>query len=122
MSTISIEAMLGQPGWVYSSPEFAPTDDDWAFVAQAEWEEETGVTRKASRKGPWWQVIRRRALERDGHRCRLCNGSEHLDAHHREYAERCSEETEDFLTTLCRVCHQIYHEWIQALRNVEARA
>ncbi len=53
-----------------------------------------------------WKRLRRQALERDGRRCRLCNGSEALQVHHRYYPEVLGTETVDALTTLCGSCHE----------------
>jgi 5-methylcytosine-specific restriction endonuclease McrA len=53
-----------------------------------------------------WKRLRREALERDGRRCRLCNGTDTLQVHHRYYPERLGTETADALTTLCRRCHE----------------
>ena len=53
-----------------------------------------------------WKRLRREALERDGRRCRLCNGSTALQAHHRYYPEVLGTETVDALTTLCGSCHE----------------
>ena len=53
-----------------------------------------------------WKRLRREALERDGRRCRLCNGSASLQVHHRYYPEVLGTETVDALTTLCGACHE----------------
>jgi 5-methylcytosine-specific restriction endonuclease McrA len=55
-----------------------------------------------------WLALRERAIERDGRRCRLCNGQRELQVHHRTY-ERIGHERLDDLTTLCRRCHKRYH-------------
>ncbi|MEI6987250.1 MAG: hypothetical protein WCK65_14090 [Rhodospirillaceae bacterium] len=52
-----------------------------------------------------WKKLRREALNRDGKRCRLCNASGGLQAHHRYYPEVLGTETIDALTTLCGRCH-----------------
>lgn len=54
-----------------------------------------------------WGVIRERVLRRDNHRCRVCNDDEGLNVHHRTY-ERVGSEKDEDLTTLCRVCHQLF--------------
>lgn len=59
-------------------------------------------------KTPEWAKKREQALERDGYRCRNCNSSEHLHVHHRTYARRGHEDLND-LTTLCRECHEHFH-------------
>ena len=53
-----------------------------------------------------WRRLRREAIERDGRRCRLCNGSASLQVHHRYYPEVLGTETVDALTTLCHSCHE----------------
>jgi 5-methylcytosine-specific restriction endonuclease McrA len=54
-----------------------------------------------------WRRLRREALERDGHRCRLCNSGLRLQVHHRYYPETLGTETADALTTLCGRCHDV---------------
>jgi hypothetical protein len=56
-----------------------------------------------------WADKREQALDRDGHRCRVCNSSEHLHVHHRTYERRGNEDLND-LTTLCKTCHESFHE------------
>jgi len=58
---------------------------------------------------PEWQERRKRILERDGYHCQVCNASEHLNVHHRDYTRRGYEYDSD-LTTLCQDCHQVFHE------------
>jgi 5-methylcytosine-specific restriction endonuclease McrA len=58
-------------------------------------------------QSPQWKALRNRALERDGHRCRICNRHYTLQVHHRRYAERWGAETVDDLTTLCDDCHEL---------------
>lgn len=55
-----------------------------------------------------WKTLPARieALQRDGMRCRGCNGTEDLEMHHRHYPEILGSETADDLTTLCKVCHE----------------
>lgn len=53
-----------------------------------------------------WKALRCQALERDGHRCRLCNARRRLEVHHRYYPEVMGTETLDALTTLCHDCHE----------------
>lgn len=56
-----------------------------------------------------WMVRRDWTLQRDGHRCRLCNGTKNLQVHHRTYERRGNEDPND-LTTLCEACHESFHE------------
>lgn len=62
-------------------------------------------------KTPEWAEKRKQALERDNYRCRTCNSAEHLHVHHRTYARRGNEDRGD-LTTLCKSCHEHFHEKI----------
>ena len=55
-------------------------------------------------------------LERDGHRCRMCNhdGSEYpLELHHRSYEPFHDPNN---LTTLCKLCHDVYTDHQRRLR------
>ncbi|WP_114749618.1 HNH endonuclease [Pleomorphovibrio marinus] len=66
-----------------------------------------------------WKQLRKRVLERDGHRCRCCGKSEGiLQVHHRQY-HRCKTSGEwrkpweyhpVFLVTLCEGCHYRGHQ------------
>lgn len=62
-------------------------------------------------ESPIWKELRRKAKERDGSRCRICNHAEpqDLQVHHRHYPEIYGTETVDDLTTLCRWCHDAIH-------------
>jgi len=60
---------------------------------------------------PEWIEKREQTLERDGHRCRVCNSREKLHVHHRTYARRGNEDLND-LTTLCETCHEEFHQRI----------
>lgn len=60
-------------------------------------------------KTPEWAEKRELVLERDGHRCMLCNTRENLHVHHRTYARRGYEELED-LVTLCKEDHEHFHQ------------
>jgi 5-methylcytosine-specific restriction endonuclease McrA len=57
-----------------------------------------------------WRKLRLQCYRRDGFRCRICNSSWNLNAHHRRYARRWGEETVDDLTTLCSLCHTIFED------------
>lgn len=60
---------------------------------------------------PHWQELRRKALERDHRRCRVCNkGGVTLDVHHTTYERRGEERLSD-LVTLCRPCHEAQHQY-----------
>lgn len=56
-----------------------------------------------------WQRQRKKALDRSGHKCSLCSGTNRLDVHHRTY-ERLGEEAPEDLTVLCRRCHENFHK------------
>ncbi len=58
---------------------------------------------------PEWAKKRQQILERDGGRCRICDSSESLNVHHRTYERRGNEDLND-LTTLCRRCHEHFHQ------------
>jgi len=60
-----------------------------------------------------WRKLRLIALERDGHRCRICNASgadARLEVHHRYYPPkgRWDLDCVDALTVLCVPCHDLY--------------
>jgi hypothetical protein len=55
-----------------------------------------------------WQQLRAKALERDGHACRVCNSPTNLHVHHRTYL-RFGNELVDDLTVLCKRCHKLFH-------------
>ncbi len=55
-----------------------------------------------------WRRLREQALDRDGHRCRLCDSPDALEVHHRRYPPRGRWDFDavDALTTLCAECHE----------------
>jgi hypothetical protein len=55
-----------------------------------------------------WQELRQKALDRDGHCCRLCRSLDELQVHHNTYERRGMEELDD-LITLCKRCHRKFH-------------
>lgn len=60
---------------------------------------------------PEWKALRKEALERDLHRCRLCNSTEKLNVHHRVYpTDGWQNDNVDNLTTLCNSCHAKFHD------------
>jgi hypothetical protein len=63
----------------------------------------------------YWRTIRQQCLTRDNHRCRLCNSSEQLEAHHRTYERAGQEQLED-LTTLCKQCHDVVTDHQRRIR------
>lgn len=68
---------------------------------------------------PEWETRRQRVFERDGHRCRICNSPEGLQAHHRTY-QRFGREEMDDLTTLCESCHQTFHDIFRSGKSLPA--
>lgn len=60
-------------------------------------------------KSDRWQELVRQCLERDSHRCRMCNKPAQV-VHHRAYPEVLGTETIDDLTSLCHRCHHNYHK------------
>ena len=56
-----------------------------------------------------WAQIRRRALERDGRRCRECGKAGRLEVHHALPLERGGNNDMANLLTLCRDCHLRAH-------------
>lgn len=55
-----------------------------------------------------WRATREWALERAGHRCQVCNGTERLQVHHRTYENLGAERPGDVIV-LCDSCHELYH-------------
>ena len=60
--------------------------------------------------GKNWREQRQKALERDGHECRVCGKGENLHVHHVHKIRSFSDPTEanylDNLVTLCQNCHK----------------
>lgn len=54
-----------------------------------------------------WRELRRRALERDGHKCAKCRGPAE-QVHHLTYDRWQNENLED-LVSLCGACHELEH-------------
>lgn len=92
------------------------------YITQEEWDELQAQQKLKARleelhtmpypeylQTPEWQERRLRILERDGYRCQVCNSPKYLNVHHRDYTRRGYEEDSD-LTTLCKACHQTFHE------------
>src|SRR5712671_1523701 len=68
---------------------------------------------------PEWTQKRDQTLERDGYHCRVCNSSENLHVHHRTYVRRGNENINEDLTTLCRKCHEHFHQRINQIEIME---
>lgn len=56
-----------------------------------------------------WKQMRRKILERDGYKCRICGANYNLHVHHLTY-KRLYNENEEDLITVCESCHKAYHE------------
>lgn len=62
-----------------------------------------------------WKLASELCKKRDGYRCRLCNGEDRLNAHHRTYEHRGDELNHlGDLTTLCGDCHSEFHKRIDS--------
>lgn len=55
-----------------------------------------------------WREKRKASIDLAGGRCRVCNGTERLEVHHREYS-RLGREWPSDLTVLCANCHKLFH-------------
>jgi hypothetical protein len=52
---------------------------------------------------------RRKALKRDGRRCRKCGGVNEVAAHHVLRLDRGGPDTADNMLALCAICHAEWH-------------
>ncbi len=68
-----------------------------------------------------WKALRRKAIERDEHRCRICDSVDDLEVHHRRYPEGGSWDTDclDALTTLCHDCHVCITDRLRSRKYAE---
>lgn len=57
-----------------------------------------------------WRLLRLKRLEIDGWQCTQCKCKNDLQVHHWKY-ELFNECVEHDLTTLCRICHEIMHQF-----------
>lgn len=62
---------------------------------------------------PHWQQVRQAALARAEHRCSLCNATQGLEVHHREYTRKGCERPAD-VSVLCSLCHERHHGHLRA--------
>jgi len=60
-------------------------------------------------RSDYWTEIKNQVIERDDHRCRLCNSKIDLQVHHRTYDNLENEKLEE-LITLCKKCHYVTHK------------
>jgi 5-methylcytosine-specific restriction endonuclease McrA len=64
-----------------------------------------------------WKNFRKKILERDNNKCTVCNSTEYLQAHHKQYHfseirrtfKNPWDYSEKLLTTMCKSCHQKGH-------------
>ena len=59
-------------------------------------------------QSPAWKGKRKQAMNRDDHRCALCNNSAE-NVHHKTY-DNIGKEPLDDLTSLCHGCHKEFHK------------
>lgn len=65
---------------------------------------------RGGRSAPYdraWRIIRDEILERDGHRCTRCGGTDRVQVHHVVPYRYSKSHAPSNLTTLCRSCHSI---------------
>lgn len=55
-----------------------------------------------------WKGLRRRVLQRDGWRCRVCGSKRNLQVHHDRYTDLLSDDIRH-LKAMCRRCHERIH-------------
>lgn len=55
-----------------------------------------------------YKNVREYVIERDGHKCRVCGGGQHLKVHHIE-SRLTGGDSPGNLITLCDKCHDAYH-------------
>lgn len=66
-------------------------------------------------KSATWKDIREEILKRDDYKCQKC-GNTGYDVHHKTYKNWGNEKLED-LITLCRTCHEQWHETEKTTRK-----
>lgn len=70
-------------------------------------------------QSPEWKIKRQVALERDGHRCKLCVGTMDLQVHHASYKRIGTPQEVNDLVTLCGTCHAKFHGKVNPLTPPE---
>lgn len=88
---------------------------EWESTIGIEWSERTSIIEGLGRRAyheylasPEWEARRETVLERDGHKCKVCESVEKLHVHHLTYERKFNEPLYD-LVTLCELCHKIAH-------------
>ena len=56
-----------------------------------------------------YRGLHRQVLERDGWRCQVCGGMQHLQVHHLKFRSQSGGDVEQNLITLCAECHAQMH-------------
>jgi 5-methylcytosine-specific restriction endonuclease McrA len=56
-----------------------------------------------------YRKLHRQMLERDGWRCQMCGGMQHLQVHHLKPRSHSGSDVEQNLITLCAECHERAH-------------
>lgn len=61
-------------------------------------------------KSRYWQIVRKRVLDRDGKQCVICKSDSSLEVHHDNYKYHFREHRHlKSLMTLCKNCHKQHH-------------
>lgn len=70
-----------------------------------------GVSSERQRIASWQERKRKIIFEKDGYKCRICEGNEKLTLHHIDpvWNNKDKAYSEDNLTTLCKKCHAKLH-------------
>ena len=59
---------------------------------------------------PRWKAKRILILERDNYSCMLCDSNNKLHVHHIKYIGKAWEAPDEYLVTLCSICHKTIHD------------
>jgi len=74
---------------------------------------EARIQKHGERRRRVTESLRRRVLERDGHRCRQCRSPGRLQIHHIHEQNQGGRHEPDNLMTLCQSCHAMMHRGIE---------
>lgn len=61
-----------------------------------------------------WRNLREQALIKAGYCCEACHGKRPLDGHHLIYRDPLESGVVDDIMALCRICHDVWHDWLDA--------